>query len=48
MSLLISPLFGFGAAALLLLAMKLFVKNKALYEAPKGKYPAAIVDPRVC
>jgi inorganic phosphate transporter, PiT family len=39
MSLLISPLFGFGAAALLLLAMKLFVKNKALYEAPKGSTP---------
>jgi PiT family inorganic phosphate transporter len=39
MSLLISPLVGFGAAALLLLAMKLFVKNKALYEAPKGSTP---------
>lgn len=46
MSLLISPLVGFGAAALLLLAMKLFIKNKALYEAsPKRQYPAAIVDP---
>lgn len=39
MSLLISPLVGFGAAALLLLAMKLFIKNKALYEAPKGSTP---------
>ncbi|MGH6862036.1 MAG: inorganic phosphate transporter, partial [Phyllobacterium sp.] len=39
MSLLVSPLVGFGAAALLLLAMKLFVRNKALYEAPKGSTP---------
>lgn len=39
MSLLISPLFGFGMAALLLLVMKLLVRNKALYEAPKGNTP---------
>ncbi|MEP7455827.1 inorganic phosphate transporter [Phyllobacterium sp. SB3] len=39
MSLLVSPIVGFGAAALLLLAMKLFIRNKALYEAPKGSTP---------
>ncbi|MEK1887981.1 MAG: inorganic phosphate transporter, partial [Phyllobacterium sp.] len=39
MSLLISPLVGFCAAALLLLAMKLSIRNKALYEAPKGSTP---------
>ncbi|MCE3519421.1 inorganic phosphate transporter, partial [Escherichia coli] len=39
MSLLISPLVGFGMAALLLLAMRLLIKNKALYEAPKGQTP---------
>ena len=38
-SLLLSPLVGFFAAALLLLALKLLVKNKALYEAPKGNRP---------
>ena len=39
MSLLISPVFGFCAAGLLLLVMKLFIKNKALYEAPKSSAP---------
>jgi PiT family inorganic phosphate transporter len=39
MSLLISPVFGFCMAGLLLLAMKLFVKNQALYEAPKSSAP---------
>lgn len=40
MSLLASPLFGFGMAALLLLTMKILVKNRELYEAPKaGKAP---------
>ena len=38
-SLLVSPIVGFVAAALLLLAMKLVIKNKALYEAPKGNQP---------
>jgi PiT family inorganic phosphate transporter len=38
-ALLISPLVGFGLAALLLLFLKLVVKNKALYEAPKGDAP---------
>ena len=38
-SLLLSPLVGFGCAALLLLALKAFVKNRALYEAPVGKEP---------
>jgi inorganic phosphate transporter, PiT family len=39
MSLLISPLVGFGVAALLLLVMKVLVRSKALYEAPKGNTP---------
>jgi len=38
-SLLLSPLVGFFAAALLLLVLKRLVKNKALYEAPKGNRP---------
>ncbi len=37
-SLLLSPLVGFGCAALLLLALRALVKNKALYEAPKGNH----------
>ncbi|HEX4006261.1 MAG TPA: inorganic phosphate transporter [Acidobacteriaceae bacterium] len=37
--LLISPLVGFGFSALLLLILKLFVKNPALYESPKGEEP---------
>jgi inorganic phosphate transporter, PiT family len=39
LSLLISPLLGFGFSAILLLAMKLFIKNKALYEEPKTNGP---------
>ena len=38
-SLLLSPLVGFGCAALLLLALRAFVKNKALYQEPHGKTP---------
>ena len=38
-SLLLSPLVGFGCAALLLLAMRFFIKNRALYKAPKGNSP---------
>jgi len=38
-SLLLSPLVGFVCAALLLLALRALVKNKALYEAPKGAEP---------
>lgn len=38
-SLLLSPLVGFACAALLLLALRALVKNKALYEAPKGAEP---------
>ncbi len=38
-SLLLSPLIGFCVSALLLLALKRLVKNKALYEAPKGNKP---------
>jgi PiT family inorganic phosphate transporter len=38
-SLLLSPLVGFGCAALLLLAMRMFIKNRALYKAPKGNSP---------
>lgn len=39
MSLLISPVFGFCMAALLLLVMKVLVRNDALYTAPKGNQP---------
>ena len=38
-ALLLSPLVGFVAAALLLLALKFLVRNPALYEAPKGNQP---------
>jgi inorganic phosphate transporter, PiT family len=37
--LLISPLVGFVCAALLLLILKFLVKDKALYESPKGAEP---------
>jgi PiT family inorganic phosphate transporter len=39
LSLLVSPIVGFGGSALLLLLMKAVVRNKALYEAPKGNRP---------
>ncbi|MDR0278871.1 MAG: inorganic phosphate transporter [Paucimonas sp.] len=38
-SLLLSPLVGFVCAALLLLALRLLVKNRELYKAPKGDTP---------
>ena len=38
-SLIISPIVGFVCAGLLLWAMKLFIKNRALYEAPVGTEP---------
>ncbi len=38
-SLLLSPLFGFCVAALLFLALKVVVRNPALYKAPKGNQP---------
>src|SRR5499427_163497 len=38
-SLLLSPLFGIFAAALLLLVLKLVVRNPALYREPKGNQP---------
>ncbi len=38
-SLLLSPLIGFVVSAILLLALRTLVKNKALYEAPKGSTP---------
>ena len=38
-SLLLSPLFGFALAAALLLLMKVLIKDKRLYEAPKGAEP---------
>jgi inorganic phosphate transporter, PiT family len=41
-SLLLSPMVGFFAAALLLLTLKVLVKNKALYEAPKGNKPPPV------
>jgi PiT family inorganic phosphate transporter len=39
LALIISPLVGFVAAALLLLAAKAAIKNPALYQAPEGKTP---------
>ncbi|WP_285353781.1 inorganic phosphate transporter [Pseudomonas sp. ME-P-057] len=41
-SLLLSPLVGFTCAALLLLALRMFVKNRALYKAPEGNTPPPI------
>jgi PiT family inorganic phosphate transporter len=38
-ALLLSPLVGFACAALLFLGMKALVKQKALYEQPKGNSP---------
>jgi inorganic phosphate transporter, PiT family len=38
-ALLLSPLVGFFAAAVLLLALKFVVRNPALYQAPKGDQP---------
>ncbi len=38
-SLLVSPVVGFVAAALLLLALRAVVKNRQLFEAPKGNAP---------
>src|SRR5579862_2920433 len=38
-SLLLSPIVGFAVAALLLGVMKIIVKNRKLYEAPKGTEP---------
>jgi len=38
-SLLLSPLIGFACAALLLLVLRVLVKNRALYEEPKGNRP---------
>jgi len=38
-SLLLSPMVGFGCAALLLLALRAFVKSRELYEAPVGNTP---------
>src|SRR5262245_5611351 len=38
-ALLLSPLFGFTVAAVLLLLLKVLVRNPALYSAPKGDQP---------
>jgi inorganic phosphate transporter, PiT family len=38
-SLLLSPIFGFALAFLLLSVMKTIIKEKKLYEAPKGNQP---------
>jgi PiT family inorganic phosphate transporter len=38
-SLLLSPLVGFGLAAVLLLVLRAVVKNRELYEEPKGNKP---------
>jgi PiT family inorganic phosphate transporter len=42
MSLLVSPIVGFGMSAILLLVMKVLVRNKALYEAPKTNAPPPV------
>jgi PiT family inorganic phosphate transporter len=42
MSLLISPIIGFGCAALLLLLMKLLIKREDLYKAPEGQKPPPV------
>jgi PiT family inorganic phosphate transporter len=42
MSLLISPVVGFVAAAILLLLAKLLIRNPALYKAPEGEAPPPI------
>ncbi len=42
MSLLISPVVGFGCAALLLLLMKLLIKREDLYKAPEGQKPPPV------
>jgi len=39
LALVISPLVGFVAAALLLLAAKVVIKNPSLYQSPEGKTP---------
>ncbi len=38
-TLLLSPVVGFGVAAIFLLLLKAFVKNPALYQAPEGAEP---------
>ncbi|HKX80490.1 MAG TPA: inorganic phosphate transporter [Novosphingobium sp.] len=38
-ALLLSPLIGFGVAALLFLAMKVLIRNEALYQEPQGDTP---------
>src|SRR5215469_3345305 len=38
-ALLLSPLFGFILASLLFLALKVLIRNRALYEEPKGNQP---------
>jgi PiT family inorganic phosphate transporter len=39
LSLLISPLFGFGLALLLMLLLKRLIKNKEIFKEPQGKKP---------
>jgi len=39
MALLISPVIGFSMAALLLIVMKILIKNPALYRTPDGHHP---------
>lgn len=41
-SLILSPLVGFVCAALLLLAMKAFIRNRDLYEAPQSSEPPPV------
>jgi PiT family inorganic phosphate transporter len=39
LSLLISPVFGFGLALLLMVLLKRFIKNKDIFKEPQGKKP---------
>ena len=41
-ALLLSPLVGFGASAVMLLAMKAAIKNRTLYRAPEGPKPPPV------
>jgi len=43
LSLLISPVFGFGIALLLMFLLRRFVKNKELFQEPQGKKPPPLL-----
>ena len=45
-ALIVSPIIGFIAAALLLLLAKALIKNPALYKSPEGEHTSTIMDSR--